>query len=505
MTDCYPTHVPNAFAAEYARNPAATEDAALPTLAQSRGRLPEPVWPANPPALACYWRAWELAFGNLRQPRPGSGLVANYLDPAFNDHLFLWDSVFMLMFGRYGRHAFDFQRTLDNFYAKQHPDGFICRELVAADGSDYFGRFDPAGTGPNLLAWCEWTHWRDTGDRDRLARVFPALVAYHQFYRKAFSWPDGGYFSSGWGCGMDNQPRLPAGCDEHFDHGHMTWVDTTLQAALSARLLRDMAGVLGREAEVGDLFQESAHLPAMINARLWNDPAGFYVDRFRDGAQSAVKSIGGFWSLLAGVASPAQVARLAAHLEDPRTFNRPHRVPTLSADHPDYDPAGRYWRGSVWSPTTYMVLRGLTAMERPELAHAIARNHLANVLDVFVDTGTLWENYAPEWALAGSMSRPEFVGWTGLTPIAVLFENVFGLRPADPGRLLWDVRLTEAHGVRGYPLGERNRLDLICAARQSPGEEPRIDLCAEAPMVLEVRWEGGVKVLESRPGATGRG
>jgi len=37
-----------------------------------------------------------------------------------------------------GSRAFDFQRTLDNLYAKQHPDGFICREIVEADGSDLF-------------------------------------------------------------------------------------------------------------------------------------------------------------------------------------------------------------------------------------------------------------------------------------------------------------------------------------------------------------------------------
>lgn len=41
------------------------------------------------------------------------------VDSAFNDCLFMWDSAFILMFARYGRRAHDFQRTLDNFYAKQ--------------------------------------------------------------------------------------------------------------------------------------------------------------------------------------------------------------------------------------------------------------------------------------------------------------------------------------------------------------------------------------------------
>jgi hypothetical protein len=102
--------------------------------------------------LACWRTAWRIALGNLRRPTPGSGFVANYIDPAFNSNLFLWDSCFIAMFGRYGRRVFDVQRTLDNLYAEQHPDGFICRQIVEHDGSDAFDRFDPSATGPNLLA-----------------------------------------------------------------------------------------------------------------------------------------------------------------------------------------------------------------------------------------------------------------------------------------------------------------------------------------------------------------
>src|SRR6185295_3293683 len=58
---------------------------------------------------------------------------------------------------------------------------------------------------------------------------------------------------------------------------------------------------------------------------------------------------------------------------------------------------------------------------------------------------------APESAAPGTPSKPDFVGWTGLPPIAVLLEYVLGLRPDAPARrLLWDVRLTDAHGVRRY-------------------------------------------------------
>ena len=84
--------------------------------------------------------------------------------------------------------------------------------------------------------------------------------------------------------------------------------------------------------------------------------------------------------------------------------------------------SGGYWRGSVWSPTNYMLLRGLTKEGFHDLTHEIARNHHAAVVRVFEATGTLWENHAPDTLEPGSTSAANFVGWTGLMPTAILFS-----------------------------------------------------------------------------------
>jgi len=496
----YDTYVRNPLVARNSFLAMAPDAAAPPTFAEARPALPEPFWDGHAPAIDCAVKTWRLAFANLRRPDPASGFVARFIDPAFNDCIFMWDSCFMTLFGRYGSRAFPFIRTLDNFYAKQHPDGFICREIGRALGDDRFPRFDPSSTGPNVLAWAEWEHYRNFGDRDRLARVFPVLRAYHQWLRAYRTWPDGGYWSTGWGCGMDNQPRLlaagPYADPEHY-HGLQTWADTTLQQILSARRIAQMGQVLGAAADVADMRDEAERLGRFANERLWSEADRFYCDRFDAGALNHVKSVGGYWALLAGVVPRARLAPFVAHLEDPRAFKRPHRVPSLSADHPAYDPRGGYWKGGVWAPTTYMVLRGLTEVGFDALAHEIARNHLDNVVAVFEKTGTVHENYAPESAAPGTPSKPDFVGWTGLAPIAVLFEYVFGLRPDAPARrLLWDVRLTEAHGVRRYPLGPDVSIDLGCAARRAPADPPRIEAAASAPVELEVRWAGGSRIMK---------
>lgn len=485
----YPTYVENLLVKENSFLTMPAQQESLPTFAASRAALPEPFWEGHPAQVACYWKAWELAFKWLRQPTRDNGFKSNYIDTAFNGCLFLWDSVFILMFGRYGSRVFDFQRTLDNLYAKQHPDGFICRQIDEKDGRDYFSRFDPSATGPNVFAWSEWEYWRHFADKKRLERVFPVILAYHQWLSHWHSWPDGSLWSTGWGCGMDNQPRVEG--DPRWDSGHMAWSDATLQQCLSARLLAAMAGALGR-AEGAGLTQEAERLETYCNTRLWDPATRYYYDRRADGSLNQVKSIAAYWALLAEVAGPSQVQGLVAHLEDDREFNRPHRVPSLSADHPAYRADGGYWLGGVWPSTNYMVLRGLTRHGQDSLAHQIGLNHHANVTAVFEKTGTLFENYRPEGAGPGTPSLPDMVGWGGLGPIAVFFEYVIGLRPeTDKNRLVWDVRLLEAHGIKRYPFGPAGLLDLSCASRASQEEKPRVTAHSNLPVELLLKWEGG--------------
>lgn len=109
----------------------------------AKGFLPVPILPTHPQWVEMYWRAWEMAWSNLRRPVPASGFVSNFIDPAFNNHIFMWDTAFMVQFGVYGRRAFNFIQSLDNFYAKQHDDGFITREIKINSGAITFYRLIP--------------------------------------------------------------------------------------------------------------------------------------------------------------------------------------------------------------------------------------------------------------------------------------------------------------------------------------------------------------------------
>jgi glycogen debranching enzyme len=494
----YDTHVSNKFADANAFLHIPADSSELPAFLNAKALLPQPEWPARPDVIKCYWKAWELAFGNLHKPASGSGFISPFIDPAFNGHIFMWDSHFMLMFGKYGSRAFNFQRTLDNFYAKQHKDGFICREIVESDGSDFFERFDVSSTGPNLFPWTEWEYFLNFNDTVRLRKVFDPLMAYYQWFSDYRSWPDGTYFSSGWGCGMDNQPRLPEGYNPGWSHGRMSWIDITLQQVFAGKLLIRMADKLNRQQDVASIRQEIDKLTVFVNDKMWDKGSSFYYDRFSDGKLSKVKSIASYWALLAEIVPEKNLTSFVNHLENPAEFARVHRVATLSGDDPSFEPGGGYWKGSVWAPTNYMVLRGLTQYGLDSLAFEIAANHLDNVVQVFNETGTLYENYAPDKVKGND--RKDFVGWTGIVPISVLFEYVFGLRPDVPNNsLILDVRLTDEYGIRNYPFGEKGLVNIHVDKRKSIVTVPVVNISTNVPLIIKLVWPGGSKIIHAGP------
>ena len=433
----------------------------LPVYETIRDRLPAPIFDEKPLYTACCEKAWKLAFRSFRKPYEGSPFVSNYIDEAFNQSLFLWDTSFMTMFLNHALPLVPGIQSLDNFYCTQLPDGEIVREVNERTGIPH--RASRPGTPDSLnhpiLAWAECESFRVTGDLKRLKLVYPSLVPYYRSYAK-IRHPESGFIRTSW-ASMDNSTR---------NKGLRCGIDTTCEVVLFARNLAFIAARLGRADEAEIFEQEAAALSAHINLKLWDDEVGFYFDEAADGGRHRVKTIAAFWSLLAGVARGERAQRLVAHLEDPASFKRLHRVPTLPADEPGYDPAGGYWRGSVWAPTTMMVVRGLEKQGFDELARTIALNHLDNVAAVFEDTGTIWENYAPDARKPGKPARKDFVGWTGLAPLLFLTEYAVGIKADGPGkRLVWNIRSGKRVGMKNLHFGGLFA-NLVCEAPDDSGK-----------------------------------
>ncbi len=454
----------------------------FPPFSIAKANLPIPILPEQPEWVAMYWRAWELIWQQIRFPTEQTGLVSFFVDPIQNGHLLMWDTAFMAQFGLYARRACDCMGALNNFYAKQHDDGFICREIDAVSGKDFFSPFDPNGTGPNVLAWAEWHHFRQTGDEQRLADVFWPLLAYHNWCRTHRTWQNGLYWATGLSSSMNNQPRVP---DSLHHHRHYAWVDASLQASLSCNLLEKMATLLGKKKITTKLNQERQALIKLINEHMWNEETQFYQDIDANGRFSSVKSIGAYWALLDSQVVPEKrLTPFIQQLRDNWAFNLPHMIPSQSADSVGYNAqSGNSWRGAIWASTNYMVLRGLHHVKQFRLAHKIGVNHLENVAQVFKETNTFWQNYAPETAVSGDPSLPNFISTAGLSAISILLENVIGITVDWPQRRVrWDRRLDteKSYGVENYPVGADGTLSLI-------GETEKVTITTDTPLTLVIR------------------
>jgi glycogen debranching enzyme len=165
-----------------------------------------------------------------------------------------------------------------------------------------------------------------------------------------------------------------------------------------------------------------------------------------------------------------------------------------------YEDGGDYWRGGVWCITNLMVVKGLVSKGYGKLAHEISHKHVTMVAEVFMKTGSIWESYdalkAQPGKLAGKFVRNEFVGFSGVGPITMLIEEVIGLKP-DVARnsLIWDINLTEGHGIQRYSFGVDGKIDLYCHPRKDRMSEPVIDAVSNKSISLIIRWENSEKTI----------
>ncbi len=498
--------------------------APLPRYEDLRAKLPSPIYDDNPLWVDTYWKAWELAFKNFHEPAPQSGYVSQFIDAAFNQNIYLWDSCFMSMFCNYAYPLVPGISSLDNFYAKQHEDGEICREIVRATGVDFkpwvnhedrslFSRWGwPSYTAkididrdtpviykgrplptPNpfltldsldhpIAAWAEMEHYRVTGDCKRLQEVWEPLVHYFHALRKYLRQGNGLYVTD-W-ASMDNSPR------NVYLKGGGAGIDISAEMALFASHLAQIAEVLGRNQESAEYAQEADQLARVIRERMWDKKRKFYYDLTLKGEHAPVKTVAAFWTLLAKVASLEQARDLVAQLKNPNTFARLNRVPTLAADELGYDSAGGYWRGSVWAPTNTMVIRGLENYGYYDLAREIALNHLNLVARVYKKTGTIWENYSPDAVQQGNPAEMNFVGWSGIGPIMYLLEYAIGLSPDAPhNELIWLLQPGGRHGCERFRFNG-HIVSLIADPVSKKSKNFRILVQSDGAFGLRVKFQG---------------
>lgn len=510
----------------------------VPTWLSLSPSLPAPILDSDPDLVRLYNNTWQILLSkNILQPRPSSPLVRTYVDSGFDPTImFQWDTLFSLQYAIYAHGGFDAIASLDNWYVVQGPTGEIRRAYNSRTGAIHPWAAGPNGVNPPLFAWAELTAFRQTADIDRVKRVLPALRAYAdwvsvQMWSQAS--PHQLYWNNGNGNGMDNLPTQLGQGGDGGTNG-VANVDMSSQMVLMRNSLAELEGAAGEGDRAADHRAWADAIAEKIRRLAWNEEDGRFYELTASGAQWKVDSLAGFWSLLAGVASPAQASRLRAALTDASRYWTDMVFPTLSQTDSRFDPKGDYWRGGVWAPTTFATIKGVQQTGDRALARAASERYLAGIRDAFDYSGTLFELYAPfkqssayisasytgektgllrpivlpNVTLSGThvapgtdekgsalnsrggsdnLAKDQFVGWTGLAPITLLLENVIGIEADSPrGLITWGLQRTDRHGIANLNLGRTGTLTLIADARASPSSHTHICITGKVSKSLTV-------------------
>jgi len=466
-----------------------------------KDKVPEPVLEENPDYVDLYYAAWQMAWNKVSAGTPENGFADSYMDEGFNELIYQWDTNFIVAFAMYAADLFPVMASLDNFYNKQRDDGYIQRVYWESNGkpANEVTPEEPM-INPPLFAWMELRYYYLTGDTSRLNRVLPNLIKYYRWIDNncASKYHPHLYYNTPLGSGMDNTPR--------HNVEMSGWIDMSAQQALAAKCISEMAKVINKKDIGSEFLTEYNSIRESINKFCYNKENGFYFDVTPDGTPEVTKHIGAFWTILAEVSDSIQTNNLVKHLKDPKEFWRPNPVPALAADEPEYNAAGFYWRGGVWAPTNYMVIKGLEKYGYQELADTIALKQIENMSDIYKTFvpeedkiafeeryhdgyHTIWECYSPEYPQPATRwdstfySRQDFVGWSGLGPIALLIENVLGMQISGyENKITWRINRTDKHGIKRLNLAGQ-KVDIIALPNNNGFD---IKIHCDKPFTLEI-------------------
>jgi len=448
--------------------------------------MPQIVLDSHPEWLELYKKAWELAAQHIVSV-PGMP-VERHMDEGFSpDRIWIWDTCFMTFYCKYAPKTFPCIESLDNFYLPMH-DGVKSSCLIHHPDN------------PPLFAWAEYEYWRFTGDASRLKRNLVEkkyLQRHYEFMESLktgdlfpyggmqtnFSRFPHGYMWSGCASGMDNTPRGGDHCC------NILWLDAISQQALSALLISRMAEALGESKTAKTFKSKYDELAALVGKYYFDPKNGIFCDIYYcNSTPCPILTPASFWPLLAEIATPEQAKSMCETLRNPELLGGIVPLPSVARNSSYFEPDGRYWRGGVWLPTSYMATRALVKYGEFDLAAEVAEKTIAHMYKTYASysPATIWEAYSPTepkpsaCKLPNTECRKDFCGWSALGPISLLIEDVLGFHGIDAlkGEVQWRKALPGKSGIKRLRFGE-TLTDIV-------GDGAKIDVKSNKPYTLIV-------------------
>ncbi len=420
-------------------------------------KLPIPIFEEIPEYVDLYWKTWKIAWDHVlyRENSPQKLYIDEAMTP---DTIWIWDTLFIALFCKYGFKEFPGIESLNNFY------------FIIHDKRNHPARVQHPDN-PPFFAWVEYEYAKITGDLNRLKWVLQEK----KYLQKHFDFIENsrrfrgipgcnvpvmvrktkyGYIWSGTPSGMDNTPRARG------KYWKILWIDLISQQALSAYYISLIAEILEEAQIEREYYQKYLSIKDIINAYYWDNQDNFYFDINLFNPHKLVKVITptSFWAMLAEIPGDEQAEKMIKHINDPFSLGGQLYFPSVARNDKDFDPKGQYWRGGVWAPMVYLGAKALEKYNEFELARDVSENFVGAIYQTYKDytPHTIWEAYSPEESKPATYKknsrfvRPNFCGWSALGPISLLIENIIGIHTIDAFKksIHWDIH-TAYSGKQG--------------------------------------------------------
>lgn len=421
-----------------------------------------------------YNQTWTWMDDFQKKGTTRNKLQPKYLNYPSSETVNQFDACFSTFFLVYSNRIYSAAAQLDNFYGRQEKDGAIRGEYSLKDGKPVVTKDNPECVHPPLFAWAEYNLYHKIGNKKRIKEIMPILETYFEWLEATFKQENGLYSVPLQATTMTNSPRKKTRYP----------VDFNAQQAMNALYMSELGDILNDKDISFKYKRHYFSLKTRINSMMWNDDAGFYFDLDAKEEQIQVKTIAGFWPLLGEIPNEAKSDPLIRHVRDPETFGTENPFPTVAANEPDFDENGTGYKGSVYPPFTFMVIKGLEKYGQFELARECAIRHLYYILDTLhpegKDKGNVWEAYLPrkdgpaKWRGKAGFPRPMFLTYTALSSVALMIENVIGLYISLPRKTVdWIIPTLEIMGIENLSL--KRNLVTILSNKTSRGWEIRLE------------------------------
>lgn len=335
---------------------------------------------------------------------------------------FFWDTAFSCM-GAKEFNPFLCQEAIECFADNASPRGGMPGTLSDTHRAG-------EGQAP-VMATAAWQVFRKTNDIAWLEKVYPAFCGYVRFWYKHHSSARGvaQYYNAGQV--GDNDVRFDPVYGRKQGNEPLAGFESPDLSAffvVEMRCLASMAEQLGYPEERRMWTAEADALGQSIVELFYFPEESMFFD-VKEGTRqifSGAKGPNMFLPLWAGVPLAEEECKriIENHMLNPDEFFRENPFPSVSFDHPEYDPNG-YWRGRIWPHIAFLMAQTLWKYGY----HREAELTADRLIRLFNRTPWFHENYESLGSTGIGYTEegfpigfPEY-NWSNATVILLLLEK----------------------------------------------------------------------------------